>query len=67
MDPKVVEKLNEAAARYGRRTGNQVAVEIIETYLDFWKKLEENKRSLLDEQLASLQGRAAPLRKVGKK
>lgn len=50
----VIKRLDEIARRYGRRSGNQVAAEIIEQYLDFWEQAEQAKVGVLEKQRSVL-------------
>ena len=51
---EIVRRLDELATRFGRRSGNQVAAEVIETYLEFWEAAEAVKTEIVDQQRAGL-------------
>jgi predicted DNA-binding protein len=51
---EVIERLEQMAQRYGRRSGNRVAAEVIDQYLDFWEYAEQAKQAVLEEQRAVL-------------
>ncbi len=53
-DDKLLERLDDAISRYGRKSRNEVALEILDTYLPFWEQLEETKLAVLEQQRAGL-------------
>ena len=50
----VLTRIDRLAEKYGRRSRNQVASEVIEQYLDFWEETEQAKREALKQQRAGL-------------
>ena len=54
LDLALLEELKALAEKYGKRSGNAVAAEIIEQYKDFWVELEEDKRELMQRQRSLL-------------
>jgi len=56
LEEEVIARLDGFARKYGRRSGNQVAAEVIGQYLDFWEYAESAKHAVLKEQRAVLQG-----------
>lgn len=54
LDEDVIARLDEFARKYGRRSGNQVAAEVIEQYLDFWEYAEAAKKVVLEDQRSVL-------------
>lgn len=53
-----VERLRKAAAEYGYESGNQVAVEILQTYFEFWLEIKNAERAALEAQRQSALGKA---------
>lgn len=52
-DKALVEKLQKLSDKFNRRSKAQVAVEIIEQYLDFWEQAEAIKfRAVQDQRIA---------------
>lgn len=51
---ELVERLDEAVEKFGKRSRNEVAVEILETYFPFWEQAEQGKRDLVEQQRAVL-------------
>jgi hypothetical protein len=60
LDVELLEELKTLATKYGKRSGNAVAAEIIEQYKDFWVELEEDKRELMQRQRSLLRPEVAP-------
>jgi predicted transcriptional regulator len=50
----LVERLNQMARDYNRKSGNQIAAEILEYYADFWEHAEQAKLAMLEQQRAGL-------------
>jgi len=50
LDIELIAKLDEAAAHYGRESGNRVAAEIVETYFQLWGEAEDAKLEVLKSQ-----------------
>jgi metal-responsive CopG/Arc/MetJ family transcriptional regulator len=46
----LVEQLDEAVEKFGKRSRNEIAVEILETYFPFWEQAEQAKLDLIEEQ-----------------
>jgi predicted DNA-binding protein len=51
---ELIEKLKALADRYSKSSGQQVAVEIIEQYVDFWEEAEEAKQAVIKRQRAAV-------------
>ena len=58
----VLARIGELAHKYGRRSRNQVASEVIEQYLDFWEETEKAKLEALKQQRAGLVKKKPPSR-----
>lgn len=56
LDNDLIARLQKAAEQFGRRSGNEVAAEIISLYLPFWEEIESGKQNILEKQRASLAG-----------
>ncbi|MBI1764869.1 MAG: hypothetical protein HYR56_25955 [Acidobacteria bacterium] len=56
IETDLIASLQKAAEQYGRRSGNEVATEIITLYLPFWEEIEIGKQKTLEKQRASLTG-----------
>ncbi len=54
LDEEIIGRLEKAANRYGRRSANEVAVEVITQYLDFWEYAESAKHAVFEQQRAFL-------------
>ncbi len=50
----VLDRIGRLAEKYGRRSRNQVASEVIEQYLDFWEEIEQAKYEAFEHQRANL-------------
>lgn len=59
----LIKRLNEAASGHGRRSGNQVAAEIIEQYLDFWQYAESAKQAVINRQREMIREEMPPPRR----
>ena len=46
----LIERYERAAEKYGRRSGNQVAGEVLEQYLEFWEQAEEGRLAVISQQ-----------------
>ena len=57
MPEDLVKKLEQAAQKYRRRSFNQVALEIIEDYLEFWIQAEEVKQGFIAQQREMFSGK----------
>lgn len=51
---ELIEKLRESADRFGMKSGNEVAAEIIDRYFEFWLATKEAQQTLYDQQRANL-------------
>jgi hypothetical protein len=49
-------RLHKLAEAFKKESGNQVALEIIEEYLEFWVQAEQAKRDTITQQQLALQG-----------
>lgn len=50
LPPEIITSLEDAAARFSRRSGQQVAEEILTTYLSFWEQAEQLKLNRIEKQ-----------------
>jgi hypothetical protein len=50
-NPGLMARYKAAAEKFGKRSGNTVALEVLETYLDHWMQAEESRRQAVREQL----------------
>jgi hypothetical protein len=50
VEEDLIAEYEEARENFDRRTANEVAAEVLETYLPFWKQAEMAKRAILAEQ-----------------
>lgn len=53
-DEKLIDRLNSLAVKFGRKSGNFVAIEILEQYADFWEATEEARADIIKQQRAGL-------------
>ena len=53
-DKTVLDKLQNLADRFNKRSKAQVAVEIIEQYMDFWEQAEATKANTIERQRNAL-------------
>ncbi len=60
LDEKLIAQLTDAAVRFGATSGNQVAAEVIEMYLEFWVTAKEAQQEVFEQQRAAL---SAPTQK----
>jgi len=51
---KLRQRLEDAALKYGMDSGQQVAIDTLEQYLDFWIAVQEAKRTVVKRQMDSL-------------
>jgi metal-responsive CopG/Arc/MetJ family transcriptional regulator len=51
---RLVEKLDEAVEKFGKRSRNEIAVDILETYFSLWAETEQFKLDLVEQQKAEL-------------
>jgi hypothetical protein len=47
VEEDLIADYESAAEDYERRTANEVAAEVLDTYLPFWKQAEEAKRAII--------------------
>lgn len=50
VEEELVAAYDAASREFGRRTANEVAAEVLQTYLAFWRQTEEAKQVVLAEQ-----------------
>lgn len=50
----LIARLEQMAADYSRKSGNQIAAEILEQYVDFWETAEIARQEILDKQRVEL-------------
>ena len=50
VEEGLITDFEEAARSYGRRTPNEIAAEVLQTYLPFWKQTEDAKHAVIAEQ-----------------
>ena len=55
LEKDVIERLTYCARRYGRRSGNEIAGEVILQYLDLWEEAEEAKHAVIERQKTDVQ------------
>ena len=65
ISPEFQQRLEMLAARFGRKSGNKVAEEILSAYADFWEQVEEIKAAEIARQRATLSGVKPEKRKAG--
>jgi hypothetical protein len=53
-DEQLIDRLNSLAEQFGRKSGNFVAVEILEQYADFWEAAEGARAGIIEQQRATL-------------
>lgn len=56
VSPEFQQHLEVLAARYGRKSGNKVAEEILATYTEFWEAAEAVKEAEVQRQRQALLG-----------
>jgi CRISPR/Cas system-associated protein Csm6 len=54
ITPEFHQTLEELAVRFGRKSGNKVAEEVLVEYLEFWQLAEEAKEAEKERQRAAL-------------
>ena len=64
FEESFIEDLSNDAVRYGRRSGNAVAEEILAKFLPIWRKVEEGKLQAVAADYEAQEAPRAPLRKV---
>jgi hypothetical protein len=50
VDEEMLERLDQAVERFGKKSRATAALEIIETYFDFWIRSEEAKYAVIEAQ-----------------
>ena len=63
----MIERLSHAAARFGASSGNQVAAEVIDLYLEFWVAAKEAQQAVLQQQRAALSAEKGAAKPPSKK
>lgn len=53
LSTEMIQKLRDAAARFGVSSGNQIASEVIEIYFDFWIASKEAQHAMIEKQRAA--------------
>lgn len=66
LDDELIRKLSSSARKYRRRSGNEVASEVIEAYLEFWEAAEDGKIAIVEQQRTILSERGASTRAKAK-
>lgn len=56
LEEDVIQRLADVAASFSAPSGNQVAAEVIEAYLDFWVAAKERQQEAIEEQRAAVFG-----------
>lgn len=51
---ELISRLERAAEAYGYRSRNEVAVEVLETYFEFWELSQQAKQEMIEQQRAVL-------------
>lgn len=54
LEEGVIERLSDAAVRFGASSGNQVAAEVIDLYLEFWVAAKEAQQAVFKQQRAAI-------------
>ncbi len=54
VDESLIERYENAAEKYKRRSGNQVASEVLEQYLDLWEQAEQGRLAVISQQRRAL-------------
>lgn len=52
---EVIERIDALTETYGRRSRNEIAADVLETYLPFWEELERDRTASLTRQRSALQ------------
>ncbi|HZN10999.1 MAG TPA: hypothetical protein VFC61_04935 [Blastocatellia bacterium] len=55
LEEGLVGRLGALARRYGKASGNRVAAEVIETYLDFWESAEQRRAAAVAQQRGAIE------------
>jgi CRISPR/Cas system-associated protein Csm6 len=58
LDEEFISRLSEAARRFGVSSGNQVAIEVLNHYLEFWVAAKEGQHAVLQQQRTALSTQA---------
>ena len=53
---EIINRLHELAEKFKKPSGNQVAVEVLEEYLEFWAKAEQAKYDTIRHQRNAIDG-----------
>lgn len=56
LDESIVERLNADAKKYGERSGNSIASDVITKYLGFYEAAKEAEMAVYHRQLQILEG-----------
>jgi len=51
---ELISRIEKAAEAYGYRSRNEVAVEVLETYFEFWELSQQAKQEVIDQQRAMM-------------
>lgn len=51
---RLINRLKALAEKYGKTSGQQVMLEVVEQYLDFWEEAEEAKQATIRGQRKSI-------------
>ena len=54
LEEETIGYLAALARRYGRRTGNEIAGEVISQYLGLWEEAEQGKQAIIERQYAAV-------------
>lgn len=54
LDEDLINRLHELAQKNGRKSGQFVAMEILEQYADFWQDAEEARQAVIAQQREGL-------------
>jgi hypothetical protein len=52
----LIARLETMAREYTRKSGNQIAAEIVEQYADFWEQAELARQDVIQQQRVGLEG-----------
>lgn len=64
---QLLEELDDCVRRYGKRSRNEIAVEVLERYLPLWEEAERAKHAVIDQHLSAVTPSSVYRRGSGKK
>ncbi|HKP85606.1 MAG TPA: hypothetical protein VJZ26_05900 [Blastocatellia bacterium] len=54
LDSEIVNRYEQAADQFGKRSGNEIAAEVLNKYLDFWIEGEMARAQVFEQQREQL-------------